>query len=76
MRYTPFRGLAQVSNWLRLKFAAMNLIKLARWLARFQLPFSILFTLCLIILKTQFSLSRKLGFSTGRTRAIGTGFEL
>ena len=31
MRYTPYRGLAQVRNWVRLKFAAMNLKKLARW---------------------------------------------
>jgi transposase len=29
MRYTTFRGLAQVRNWVRLKFAAMNLKKLA-----------------------------------------------
>lgn len=29
MRYTPYRGLSQVSNWVRLKFAAMNLKKLA-----------------------------------------------
>ncbi len=25
MRYTQYRGLAQVSNWVKLKFAAMNL---------------------------------------------------
>ena len=25
MRYTQYRGLAQVSNWMKLKFAAMNL---------------------------------------------------
>lgn len=31
MRYTPYRGLAQVTNWVRLKFAAMNLKKLAKW---------------------------------------------
>lgn len=31
MRYTPYTGLAQVSNWVRLKFAAMNLKKLAKW---------------------------------------------
>ena len=31
MRYTQYRGLAQVSKWVRLKFAAMNLKKLARW---------------------------------------------
>ena len=34
MRYTFYRGLAQVSNWVRLKFATMNLKKLARWKAR------------------------------------------
>ena len=34
MRYTHYRGLAQVSNWVRLKFAAMNLKKFAKrkWL--------------------------------------------
>ncbi len=33
MRYTPYRGLPQVTNWVRLKFAAMNLEKYAihRW---------------------------------------------
>lgn len=31
MRYTPYTGLAQVTNWVRLKFAAMNLKKLAKW---------------------------------------------
>ena len=34
MRYTPYRGLDQVSNWVRLKFAAMNLKKLALWKAK------------------------------------------
>ena len=29
MRYTNYRGLAQVTNWVRLKFAAMNLKKYA-----------------------------------------------
>ena len=37
MRYTQFRGLAQVSNWVKLKFAAMNLKKLARWLWKEQI---------------------------------------
>ena len=32
MRYTQYRGLAQVPNWMKLKFATMNLKKLARWL--------------------------------------------
>ena len=31
MRYTHHRGLARVSSWVRLKFAAMNLKKLANW---------------------------------------------
>ncbi len=31
MRYTQHRGLARVSNWVRLKFAAMNLKKMAKW---------------------------------------------
>ena len=29
MRYTNHRGLSQVTNWVRLKFAAMNLKKYA-----------------------------------------------
>ena len=31
MRYTQYRGLAQVTNWVKLKFVAMNLKKLATW---------------------------------------------
>ena len=31
MRYTQYRGLAQVTKWVKLKFAAMNLKKLAAW---------------------------------------------
>ena len=31
MRYTTLRGLTQVRNWVKLKFAAMNLKKLATW---------------------------------------------
>ena len=31
MRYTQYRGLAQVTNWVKLKFVAMNLKKLAKW---------------------------------------------
>ena len=36
MRYTHYRGLAQVSNWVRLKFAVMNLKKLTKW--KFRSP--------------------------------------
>ena len=31
MRYTFHRGLARVTNWVKLKFAAMNLKRLALW---------------------------------------------
>lgn len=31
MRYTRYTGLAQVRNWVKLKFATMNLKKLAKW---------------------------------------------
>lgn len=31
MRYTQYRGLTQVGKWVKLKFAAMNLKKLAMW---------------------------------------------
>lgn len=31
MRYTLYRGLTQVRKWVKLKFAAMNLKKLAMW---------------------------------------------
>ena len=31
MRYTPYRGLRAVSCWVKLKYAAMNLKKLAMW---------------------------------------------
>ena len=31
MRYTHHRGLAAVTRWVRLKFAAMNLKKLPQW---------------------------------------------
>jgi len=49
MRYTLLRGLTQVTNWVRLKFAAMNLKKFAirRWNngdgLRFYFVFPILF---------------------------------
>ena len=42
MRYTPYRGLAAVTNWVKLKFAAMNLKKLALWKS-FRLFFSMSF---------------------------------
>ena len=42
MRYTHHRGLAAVTRWVRLKFAAMNLKKLARRLWQEKLaPFAL-----------------------------------
>ena len=32
--YYPYTGLAQVTNWVKLKFAAMNLKKNAKWVWR------------------------------------------
>jgi hypothetical protein len=31
MRYTRYTDLAQVRNWVKLKFSAMNLKKFAKW---------------------------------------------
>ena len=31
MRYTQYRGLTQVTKWVKLKFVAMNLKKMAMW---------------------------------------------
>lgn len=45
MRYTHHRGLAAVTRWVRLKFAAMNLKKLARWLCQENLA-----SLCILLL--------------------------
>ena len=39
MRYTHHRGLARVTRWVKLKFAAMNLKKLAIWSWKTPSPF-------------------------------------
>ena len=64
MRYTPFRGLAQVTNWLRLRFAATNLKKLASWLRRRRLSLPVFCFLAFFPFKNPFSSRRKTGFST------------
>lgn len=50
MRYTPYRGLAQVTNWVRLKFAAMNLKKYAihRW--KMSHPYIAFTDLCVFLI--------------------------
>ena len=50
MRYTHHRGLAAVTRWVRLKFAAMNLKKLAQWSWKDSM-FSLLFVRCCPIYK-------------------------
>ena len=62
MRFTQYRGLAQVTNWVRLKFAAMNLQKLARW--KWTARSSILPTEY-YIRKARILIPRILAFSTG-----------
>lgn len=39
MRYTLYRGLNSVASWVRLKYAAMNLKKLALWKSKARLLF-------------------------------------
>ena len=46
MRYTHHRGLARVTQWVTLKFAAMNLKKLALWCYPFTHPFSFSLFFC------------------------------
>lgn len=49
MRYTHHRGLAAVTRWVRLKYAAMNLKKLAQWSWNNSISqpfFSVFFQIC------------------------------
>ncbi|MGM9538298.1 MAG: hypothetical protein ACI3VN_08205, partial [Candidatus Onthomonas sp.] len=64
MRYTQYRGLAQVTNWVKLKFAAMNLKKLAswKWKEHFLCCFSRIFHV--ICAETRLPLDAQPGFST------------
>ena len=68
MRYTRYTGLAQVTNWVRLKFAAMNLKKFAirKWEDTHILLQILIFPLFLskIDSKPQFCLTQNRGFST------------
>lgn len=51
MRYTLYRDLAQASKWVRLKFAAMDLKKLARW--KTSRPSFLLAAILLLHFRTQ-----------------------
>ena len=48
MRYTQYKGLAQVTNWVKLKFAAMNLKKLAKWKWKMCKPHPFFIIYCFI----------------------------
>lgn len=64
MRYTPYRGLSQVTKWVRLKFACMNLKKLAIWKSKDDHIPTYFHNYSAIYFKTLFRLLLKQGFST------------
>ena len=68
MRYTRYTGLAQVTNWVRLKFATMNLKKFAirKWEDTHNLLLIFIFPhiLSKIYSKPQFCPMQNWGFST------------
>ena len=62
MRYTPYRGLAAVTNWVKLKFAAMNLKKLAihKEIDRKRIEGALIFSQFLLIFNNFFNKNNKL----------------
>ena len=62
MRYTHHRGLAAVTRWVRLKFAAINLKKLANWSWKNSLFLFLDICFPIFYTKTPVFLSRKQGF--------------
>ena len=58
MRYTHHRGLARVSHWVTLKFAAMNLKKSPLWHSRHTHPFSFFPLLSLFLFQKEVSCFR------------------
>ena len=65
MRYTQCRGLAQVTKWVKLKFATMNLKKLARWKWNDSAHFVFSAVFHIICRNPGCRLMRNRGFSTG-----------
>ena len=65
MRYTQYRGLAQVTNWVKLKFAAMNLKKLAKWKWKNTRTYLRELTFSTIIFKNRLRHDPQPVFSTG-----------
>ena len=52
MRYTHHRGLARVTGWVRLKYAAMNLKKLAVWSWKSSIRPSFITAFCFLNART------------------------
>ena len=63
MRYTPYRGLAAVTNWVKLKFAAMNLKKLAihKEIDRKRIEGTLIYPRFLYLFRKPFNKYNKLG---------------
>jgi transposase len=68
MRYTQYRGLAQVTKWVRLKFAAMNLKKLAKW--KWRTPVS-RFYFAIFVMKSRILNARIRVFRHAEGRPVG-----
>lgn len=64
MRYTPYRGLAQVSKWVKFKFACMNLKKMALHMKKNHRIFKILSLIEYILTIINPVPDLKLGLST------------
>ena len=64
MRYTQYRGLAQVTNWVKLKFVAMNLKRLANWKWKASSSSPFFCTFLSMILLTRLQCGLQPGFST------------
>ena len=75
MRYTHHRGLAAVTRWVRLKFAAMNLKKLANWSWKNSLFLFLDICFPIFYTKTPVFLSRKQGFFDSLSRSRSFGFQ-
>ena len=76
MRYTHHRGLAAVTRWVRLKYAAMNLKKLANWSWRNSFFLYLEHLIAYFCNKTPVFRDRKQGFFDRLSRCDATAFFL
>ncbi|WP_461370023.1 transposase, partial [Candidatus Darwinibacter acetoxidans] len=73
MRYTFHRGLARVTNWVKLKFAAMNLKRLALWAFRGPLSSNLHHICRLRFTKRVLSCSRRAPFFDSLRSQVSLG---